>query len=125
VAVALNNIFAPFLEMFYVNNFGFVLQSGWASTSRLMQMEAVAVGAGQGELAAAEANMSFLSSLVMPQLFTSLYTHCTDSWPAAPYWLTIAMHLFNAEVLNPIVYQRLGAATLKAAAPISVAGSPV
>mmetsp|Transcript_35326 Transcript_35326/g.71415 ORF Transcript_35326/g.71415 Transcript_35326/m.71415 type:complete len:289 (-) Transcript_35326:112-978(-) len=74
VAANLNNALAPRVELFYLNPLINLLQCGGISVERCLQQEAALVGVGQGELGAAEAKRSFLPSLIMPNVFTAVYT---------------------------------------------------
>eukprot|EP00747_Dinoflagellata_sp_TGD_P179856 gnl/TRDRNA2_/TRDRNA2_31374_c0_seq1.p1 gnl/TRDRNA2_/TRDRNA2_31374_c0~~gnl/TRDRNA2_/TRDRNA2_31374_c0_seq1.p1 ORF type:complete len:480 (-),score=54.02 gnl/TRDRNA2_/TRDRNA2_31374_c0_seq1:79-1518(-) len=111
-----NNALAPRMEMLYLQPLLSLLMCSGA-TDRCLQQEAELAGVGQGELGGAVANMNFLPSLVMPNVFTVLYTRCADTLPAAPFLLAAVLHILDAEVAIPLAFRQLSPSVRLAAAP--------
>ncbi|CAE8587888.1 unnamed protein product, partial [Polarella glacialis] len=84
-----------------------MLQCGGSAVDRCLQQEAALLGAGSGALGAASANRSFVPSLVMPHIFTALYSHCSARFPSAPYAAAGTMSLLAAEVVVPWAFKQL------------------
>ena len=101
----LNNAFAQHPWCLALNPLLSCLQCGGLSLELSLQREAESLGVGSGALAAADANRSFLPSLVMPRFYSSLYAH--SPWPSAPYLAASGMSLLAAEVIGPWAFAQV------------------
>merc|ERR1719401_2469102 len=81
---------APRVEALLAAPVFMALQHGDAALGRCLELEAELLGLGQGALAAAQANRCFLPSVVMPQLFTGLYSRCAERCPRVPLLVAAA-----------------------------------
>lgn len=113
VATFCNSAFAPRPEFLYLNSLFMMMQCGDTAVDRCLQREAALVDIGQGELGGADGNRAFLSSLLMPHVFTELYRRYSDSFPAAPYVLAAVLSTLAAQVATPWTFGQLKSSTLE------------
>lgn len=101
----LNNAFSTRPSLLALNPLFSCFQCGGLSLELCLQRQAESVGLGSGALSAADANRSFLPSLLMPRFYSWLY-HWSP-WPSAPYLVASGMSLLAAEVVGPWTFARL------------------
>ena len=101
----LNNAFSTRPSLLALNPLLSCFQCGGLSLELCLQRHAESVGLGSGALSAADANRSFLPSLLMPRFYSWLY-HWSP-WPSAPYLVASGMSLLAAEVVGPWTFARL------------------
>lgn len=101
----LNNAFCTKPSFLALNPLLSCFQCGGLSLELCLQREAESVQVGSGALQAADANRSFLPSLLMPRFYSAVYRW--SPWPALPYLLASGISIFSAEVINPWTSARL------------------
>eukprot|EP00434_Breviolum_minutum_P030310 symbB.v1.2.026811.t1/scaffold2711.1/size76840/2 len=101
----LNNAFCTKPSFLALNPLLSCFQCGGLSLELRLQREAESVQVGSGALQAADANRSFLPSLLMPRFYSAVYRW--SPWPALPYLLASGISIFSAEVINPWTSARL------------------
>ena len=104
VLCCLNNAFSTRPSWLALNPLLSCFQCGSLSVELNLQREAEAVGLGSGALSAADANRSFLPSLVMPRFYSWLYRW--SPYPCAPYVVASGMSLLAAEVVGPWTWKQ-------------------
>ena len=101
----LNNAFSWHPKFLALNPLLSCLQCGGLSLEVSLQREAETLGLGSGALSAADANRSFLPSLLMPRFYSTLYS--SSRWPAAPYVVASGMSMLAAEVIGPWAFAQV------------------
>jgi len=112
----LNTAFSPWKGLLYVNPLLSLIQSGDVAVERCLQQEASLVSVGQGELGGAQANRSFIPSLIMPHVYTRMYHSLT---PYVPFLFAAANSFAVAEVVTPFAFSRLSPSVREASLPWS------
>eukprot|EP00439_Symbiodinium_sp_Y106_P051286 s596_g6.t2 len=107
VIMNLNNALAWHPRLLYLNPLLGVFQCGGLSLDLELQKAAAAASLGVGLLGAATANRSFLPSLVMPRIYTAMYSLWSRTRPSAAYAVAGISAVLTAELVVPWTFARL------------------
>eukprot|EP00038_Savillea_parva_P024702 m.44845 g.44845 ORF g.44845 m.44845 type:complete len:456 (-) comp6578_c0_seq1:18-1385(-) len=80
------------------------LRHGDAAFDRIFSVEAKESNLGEGEKEFLLSNLSTLSGLVLPNVYSAIYSATADSRPQTVFLLCACLHLLNAEVVVPSLW---------------------
>jgi hypothetical protein len=80
------------------------LRQGGSAFDRILAVEAKRCKLGEGEKEAMLSNLSMLSGVVLPNVFSEIYAWTADTQPNAVFILCAALHLINAEMVVPALW---------------------
>jgi len=107
ILLNLNSAFAPRMELLHLNPSFLLLMCGGESVDRCLQQEAQILSLGPGELGAAQGTMAFFPNLIMPHVYTGLYSKFASTFPTFPYCISTVLHLFAAVIVTPWAFAQL------------------
>eukprot|EP00747_Dinoflagellata_sp_TGD_P050856 gnl/TRDRNA2_/TRDRNA2_147008_c1_seq1.p1 gnl/TRDRNA2_/TRDRNA2_147008_c1~~gnl/TRDRNA2_/TRDRNA2_147008_c1_seq1.p1 ORF type:complete len:263 (-),score=39.46 gnl/TRDRNA2_/TRDRNA2_147008_c1_seq1:8-745(-) len=103
----LNTALSPDCSTFSVNPLFRTSRQSPEVLNRICDTEARLLGIGEGQLAAATENLTFLVRLLMPTLYTEIYIRTLELFPGANFLVSAAFQLLNAEILGPWAWNQL------------------